>query len=110
MATSGKFLEILGAVREFPAKVGYDDLRKVLEPERSVVVAHPSPGPDDLRSLCVRQLSECGEFLEKFGIFRHHPGDLSLLEHYLRNEYAIGVLFIPPWKLAAAFVIPTKKR
>ncbi len=106
---AGKCLEIFNVVWELSAKVGHHDFGKIVKSHRSVIVPHPSPGPDHLRGLCLRQFSERRIIPEKFTVFHHHAGDLCLLEHDLGNEYAVGVPLIAPGKFASVSPIPTQK-
>jgi hypothetical protein len=79
---------------------------KSLKTKGPIVVSHPFPGFDDIRSFRIGELSEGGKPLEKLGVFGQDSRDLCLLQHDFGNEDTIRVILIPPGQLTSVLPVP----
>ena len=74
------------------------------------VVPEPLPG---VENFLFRRGGNCGKIRETAQpliIIWDYGGDLSLLEHELRDEDGVGIPAVAPGKIAAVFAVPRKKR
>ena len=77
---------------------------------RASVVAEALPRVQDVIFGSSRQCGKIGETAEPLIVIKNDGGNLSLLEHELRNEDGVWVARSAPGEIAAVVAIPAEKR
>jgi len=87
-----------------------DHLLNRMQIASSRVIAKSLPRVEDVTLRSPGQGGEICEAAEPFIIIRDNGGNLSLLEHELRNEDGVRIASLAPGQGAAMAAIPTQKR
>jgi hypothetical protein len=87
--------------------VALDDFRNRMQIASSRVIAESLPRVEDVTFRSPGQGGEIGEAAEPRLIIRDNGGNLSLLEHELRNEDGVWIASLAPWQGAAMAAVPT---
>ncbi len=109
-ADAGERQQRRDIARELPAVLIEHRARRALHIHRAAIVAQPCPGADDIGGRCRRQRLERRELIEERQVLRHDPIHLSLLEHDLGHQDAIGVAGAPPGQIARGVGEPGQQR
>jgi hypothetical protein len=90
--------------------VALDDFRNRMQIASSRVIAESLPRVEDVTFRSPGQGGEIGEAAEPLIIIRDNGGNLSLLEHELRDEDGVGIAGLAPREVAAMAAIPVQQR
>lgn len=96
--------------RKSASMAALDDFRNRMQIASSRVIAKSLPRVEDVTLRSPGQGGEIWEAAEPFIIIRDNGGNLSLLEHELRNEDGVRIASLAPGQGAAMAAIPTQKR
>jgi len=96
--------------RKSASMAALDDFRNRMQIASSRVIAKSLPRVEDVTFRSPGQGGEIWEAAEPLIIIWDNGGNLSLLEHELRNEDGVGIASLAPGQGAAMAAIPTQKR
>jgi hypothetical protein len=96
--------------RKSASMVTLDDFRNRMQVASPRVIAESLPRVEAVTFRSPGQGGEIWEAAEPLIIIRDNGGNLSLLEHELRDEDGVGIASLAPGQGAAMAAIPTQKR
>src|SRR5207244_12932357 len=106
---SWKLLHLLDRSRETSAVSIHDGLCGGVQISRAHVIAEALPCAQHIVFGSASQCSKIREAAEPFIVIRNDGGDLSLLEHELRDEDGVWVARSAPMEVAAVAAIRTEE-
>lgn len=109
-AESWKLLQLLDRLRKTSAVSIHDGLCGGVQISGARVIAEALPRAQDVIFRSASERSEIRKSAEPFIVIRNDSGDLSLLEHELRNEDGVWVARFAPRQVAAVATIPAEKK
>jgi len=109
-AESWKLLHLLDRSRETSAVLIHDGLCAGVQISCAGVIAEALPRAQDIIFRSASERSEIRKSAEPFIVIRNDSGNLSLLEHELRDEDGVWVARSAPREVAAVAAIPAEKR
>jgi len=107
---SWKLLHLVDRSRETPVVSIHHSLCCGVEISCAHVIAEALPDPQNVIFGSAGECSEIRKSAEPFVVIGNDGGDLSLLEHELRDEDGVWVARSAPGEVAAMAAIPAEKR
>ena len=106
---TGKLAPLFRRAREHSLALARDHLRRLVHAACAMVIAETAPDRQHGRLARGGQRLHGGKFLQEARVVVHHRRDTGLLQHDLRDPYAIGIGVTAPGQLATMFVVPREQ-